>query len=1274
MTTPASIRILRGTDLLDLSFGFPGLKFDDPTGRRRLVRADPQREGLLVVTFGPQHVVEQVFSDQVPGESRDLPVDSRISGRSVLVFEVGPQDSIAYTEDGLLDAMRRLPMRVVDAAREPETAPLALTIRPAGGTADIGSDESDGSDGSDGDGRSATARTVALVQLLRTTAELTARYGLDATLEAAAAAGAVIEASTAAPQGTAAPEGTAVRDDTVPEGTATSEDAPAAPPVIRPQDPLADPGHPATGIELPYRLYLSPSQKGRWIHRSAITGPGPGERVELWHTRLNGATVRAVWDREGGRTPGPVEPSPFREPMTPRDRHDIVELTANGGLLKPDGQPYLPKPVDVNNLMLSAVGGWLDSLGTWPERPAGVSLSEWRHRASMGRDHYVRVMREGYLCPFGHKAVRVEVTERKFGDPRGTYLIKRVFVVVRQPLRTYDPGTPLPAGPAADSDLANVLFPFTSVRIDTVVTPDLLPPADDKKFFPATGSENPYRFKITAVDHSGRIVEFRTPLLFLDETKAFGSELAAAVAEYNRLDRNPPTAATAAAAVEVPTETGADLLGQSVALAPSAKPGDTRLEVAQMVWGMAAPPALAGPGPGNPSVSRNAQFVPQLRWAYANVPAVSSLSGADATVPVAYARRYALSGFSQATDPVRRANKGQVFLSLLTPAGSPLKLDFRNQRDRSGGLSAPSIAVAGLSRLTGPVSGVAAAAGGDPLEALANGTFQPDGFFRPLDGLDTIGPNLLGLIPLAKVIKAVEGLGKPLNVPNFFTETITAVTGFLSDLGRVRELIDHEIDRYPAAARRVVGTAEAFVRTVGDFIAERLPGRPPPTTQMRDVDNAFNAFAAALTDLLNTLPADADPGVRALLNRVRQQVATWTAAAGQAISLRDAVEKTALGARLPETVNARLEWSPAIQKYPSDLPVFVPDEGGRFSVVVDLRGSLRPDLSVGADVTCSLEKFSLLLVPAFNALQLSFTRVRFSARAGKKADIDVVLKSVDFIGPLSFVQTLRRLIPVDGFSDPPGIEVTPSGITARYALPLPNLAIGVFSLENLRLGAYLDLPFIGRTVEIGFFFCTRQAPFRLTVSLLGGGGFFGIVLTPERVAVLEAALEFGAALSMNFGVASGSLSVMAGIYYRLELPSNESRLTGYFRARGEVDVLGIVSLSIEICLELTFEPPNTVSGRARISVSVHIGFWSQSVTIECEKRFVGSSSSLSALTGEAATTGEAALPGEAAPAAAAPGAGRPVTFAEMMAPYADPVTGIRRDPVAEYCTAFAEVS
>ncbi|MGW1072787.1 hypothetical protein [Streptomyces sp. NPDC002537] len=1199
MSTPAPIRVLRGTDLLDLTFTFPGLKFQDGLGPRRLVRADPQQDALLVVTFGPQHVVEHAFDDELHVDPKDLPVESLISGRSVLVFEVGAQDAIDYDEGGLLDAMGRLPLRVVDAAREPDTPPVAAVRLP--GTPP------------DGDH---TARATALVRLLRTTAELGARHGAEAALAATAAADAEVTGG--------------------------------------PQDPLADPAHPFTGVELPYRIYLSPSQKARWSHRGDIADPAPGERVELWHTRSTGATARAVWNRERGADPG--APTDFNQPLTAQDRGWIVDLSSGAGLADPQGRPYVPLPIAVDKLMLSAMGGWLDSLGHWAVRPAGIPLVEWRHRAALGRDHYVRVTYAGFLAPFGHRAVLVKVTERKFDDPRAAYLFQRRFIVVRQPLRTYDPGTALPAGPGDSGALTNVLFPFTSVRVDTLVTPDLAhPPSGIVAFFPATHAEDPFRFKVTAVDHDGRSVEFHTPLQFVHDTLATpGQPLTDVVNGYNGEDNRHPLAPTGQ--VDPPPRISAALLGQSVALAPSAKPDDTRLDVAHLVWGVAAPPKL-----GPAFAAGDAPFIPQLRWADVTVPAVSHLAGTAATVPVRYAERYAQSAFNQADGAGRPANKGEVFLSLLTDASNTLTMNFNGNSDRSGGLVAPSFDVAGLSRTSGPVSGIGT--GAAALERIADGQFKPDEFFHPSDALKLLGANLLGIVPLADIVKAA-GVDEPLKVPQFFTETVNAVTGFLADLRRIRDQILSRTGQLPGAAQQVADTARAFAKTVGDFLAQELgrkPGDPPGPLTMQDVDNAFNAFSTALADLVGLLPANADPGLRTLLARIQQQAATWNSAAGQVLSLRQAVEAAAKAAKLPETVNARFEWRPQLQPWtPPGLtgPVFVPDPDGSFSVVVDLRGSLRPDLSSGADITCTLEKFKLFLIPGvFQALELDFDRIRLTARAGQKLDVDVGFKGVHFIGPLAFVETLRQLIPLDGFSDPPGIQVTPSGITATYGLPLPNLAIGVFSLENLRLDASLDLPFVGRAMEARFSFCTRQAPFRLTVSLLGGGGFFGITLTPKRIAVLEAALEFGAALSMNFGVASGSLSVMAGIYYRLEIDTGESRLTGYFRARGEVDVLGIVSASIELCLELTWDQgTGTVFGRARISISVHIGFWSQSVTIECEKRFVGSG-----------PTTFAALPDAAQPV-------RPPTFAEMMAPYPDPVTGEQRVPVDEYCTAFAEVS
>ena len=165
--------------------------------------------------------------------------------------------------------------------------------------------------------------------------------------------------------------------------------------------------------------------------------------------------------------------------------------------------------------------------------------------------------------------------------------------------------------------------------------------------------------------------------------------------------------------------------------------------------------------------------------------------------------------------------------------------------------------------------------------------------------------------------------------------------------------------------------------------------------------------------------------------------------------------------------------------------------------------------------------------------------------AGKKPEVDVVFTAFLFKGPLSFVQTLRELIPFDGFSDPPDVQVTPEGITAGFSVGLPNIAIGVFSLENLSLAAGFNVPFVGPPLSTWFKFCTRENPSRLTVSLFGGGFYFGLTADAGGLTVLEGAIEFGAAASVDFGVASGSVSVMAGLYFKIE--GSDYTLAGYFR-------------------------------------------------------------------------------------------------------------------------------
>lgn len=90
--------------------------------------------------------------------------------------------------------------------------------------------------------------------------------------------------------------------------------------------------------------------------------------------------------------------------------------------------------------------------------------------------------------------------------------------------------------------------------------------------------------------------------------------------------------------------------------------------------------------------------------------------------------------------------------------------------------------------------------------------------------------------------------------------------------------------------------------------------------------------------------------------------------------------------------------------------------------------------------------------------------------------------------------------------------------------------------------------------------------------------------------------------------------------------------------RGEVDVLGLISASIELYLGLAYEfSTGKMAGRASLIVEVEVLFFSTSVEITCERKFAGAK-------------------------------GDP-TFAQLMDPFD---TGGATAPWHAYCEAFAE--
>jgi hypothetical protein len=258
-----------------------------------------------------------------------------------------------------------------------------------------------------------------------------------------------------------------------------------------------------------------------------------------------------------------------------------------------------------------------------------------------------------------------------------------------------------------------------------------------------------------------------------------------------------------------------------------------------------------------------------------------------------------------------------------------------------------------------------------------------------------------------------------------------------------------------------------------------------------------------------------------------------------------------------------------------------------------------------SDINGELTHF---MVSLLGVVALSFTSLKFSSKNGQKINVKADLpsnKPITFIGPLEFVQTLADILPPGIFGGKgPSIDLKPDKIRVSYTLGLPPITVGVFAIEHISITTGLDLPYLDGKPAFEFAFAKRNSPFLILVECLGGGGFVHLVVDADGVQMVEGALEFGGEFSLDLGVASGGVHIMAGIYF--QLTGTSSDLTGFVDVAGEVSVLGIISISMDLNLSLSYKVSNgkkMVQGRATLTVSVHVLFFSASVQISMEKSF-----------------------------------------------------------------------
>lgn len=788
---PRTYEVRRPDDLLVLDYKLHNLKFVGSGTDRRITRVDPQKPAWVIVEHQAQSIVDQAYWKRVspPLDSNDTNpsapntenppappgvAQSRIAGSSRLVFQMPSDMSQAdWGLDGLLEACRTWPMRLDPLAKPPPPAfktfivpynvikisqqrldrasQVLLASLPPDQRAAVGAIIPDASERIAKKINAAAARGTELTDEdidALVGAELhaglaaspTAQTFEQAFLSRRALEAAATSVSLSTLVKVAAPARSGVQIQRKQPGGMIAQDIARLITLLAPHEPDES----VTAIELPYRLVQTPLATAGWSH--AIGPVVRSDRAEIWHTRLGTRDdegvadmapepLRAIWSPDYNNPINAFGVIP-RWALYGDERRDLVRLTAGFNEKAPNGQTLKPRPTTANKLMLTALGGWLDLDGVWNalDRPAArsgfpaVDIIGWTHRTAQARDYFVRIVKSGRLFPFGHAAVLVRITERKFEpDNGGRYAVlrQRAFIVVRERVREY-------TGAHQAHDGRD--FPFKRVEVLTKVTPDLNPPGQDAcdRVFASTpydvafvpvllGSGKDVLFQMVGVDGAGRRIPFSAPLVMVLDSKNTTSDIAQVINFY--ANGKPSCSAEKKARATV------SMNGATVQFAPQATggdlDGDTNIPTDTITF-RGAPP--------NGSVALGEpKYFPGVEEAQVILPAVKSLLGTDKSPSVSYNANFLTHGFGGANQ------KGQLFLNVNLPG--PISVDDSEPSDKFGGMITPDLTPSALSRNFGVVSGA------NDAQNFFQGKFDPADFL----------PNakLLGAIELKDVLTAV---------------------------------------------------------------------------------------------------------------------------------------------------------------------------------------------------------------------------------------------------------------------------------------------------------------------------------------------------------------------------------------------------------------------------------------------------------------------------------------------------------------------------------------
>jgi hypothetical protein len=529
--------------------------------------------------------------------------------------------------------------------------------------------------------------------------------------------------------------------------------------------------------EPPFIQSLSRSDRRELVTLSSVYGLPALRRVVLDKDKAlnNAANPSAPASRKSDDPAGGVQPFP--------DKIGLWKYDGTARVPVPDEGIYVPKPLALADLSLTAMGATFVGEGQWePPSPIvlpyndnlpdidhnwrpSLRLERWNHRSVLGRDIYVEVAYKGFLFPIGHRASLLKVSERRFFPHPETkkptaYLIQRLFIVVGKREKNF---------PALGQPFDGRPWPAHLITMAAGRTPDLRDPehgADQQAngrllfgdgtgaplnglvFWPRVAAYDSSKLgsgpkledrNIIVADQKEVAFQFRkdedtqpisAPLLFIDNVAAHEPPTMQAVLKYYR--ETLPEGSTLRLATHGSVRRR---------YAPPVKDGETELDTqswdlsatgryiaADATKGVAESFAVDGMMEG----ADQPPFYPVVRTANIKVQSVDRMIGTPAgSMTAAFNESYVRHGFAPDQNP------SELFLDVLSPA---IYLNFAGAGDAVGGLAKPNARLVALSRKFGPVGGKA-----PPPPSQTSGAFKllaanPPTAPAPIGGLGGLPP------------------------------------------------------------------------------------------------------------------------------------------------------------------------------------------------------------------------------------------------------------------------------------------------------------------------------------------------------------------------------------------------------------------------------------------------------------------------------------------------------------------------------------------------------